>query len=316
MNKGIKQNICVRRLASIAGLCILFSACSSTPQVEQQSEPEPPIEQPEPVTETPPEQTDNSFSQKNQAGFEQIEQARTAAIAAGAQELYPKEFDQADSRYEALKQKDTENTDLTEEIQDITDLYRSLELAAQAKKMQKEINEQQFPDIDAERLALADKALSELSELYRMQAAGAQALAKAQEAYDTYASLLLTEYTRLLTDIRNKVLNKKKEADSIKSAVADKENYEQAMTVFTAADENAQSGKFQDAKSGYETAYELFCEVYDRVLAKRQAAAAAIERAKQKADEVEQYATEADLITPIPKEDVADRSVLEQEATE
>ena len=182
--------------------------------------------------------------------------------------------------------------------------------------MQKEINEQQFPDIDAERLALADKALSELSELYRMQAAGAQTLAKAQEAYDTYASLLLTEYTRLLTDIRNKVLNKKKEADSIKSAVADKENYEQAMTVFTAADENAQSGKFQDAKSGYETTYELFCEVYDRVLEKRQAAAAAIERAKQKADEVEQYATEADLITPIPKEDVADRSVLEQEATE
>lgn len=298
-----------------AGVLLVFAGCASAPPAE--AVPAVP-ETTEPAdTGIGQQETGaaNGTLEKNRAAFEALEAARQAAIDAGAQELYADEFAQADSRRAAL-QENWETQDRSAEIQDLADVYRSLELAAKARQARQEIEQRQFPDIDAEALAAAEQALTGLDSLYDAQAPGAELLTQAQAVYDAYSTLLLDAYEKYLRGIRDKVLAKKQEADDIKASAADSDNYAQAQALLEQADDDAQARLIDNAYAGYERAYESFSAVYERVAQMRAAAAAAIEQAKQKADEVDRFAAEADLITPIPEEDIADRTELEQEAAQ
>ena len=97
-------------------------------------------------------------------------------------------------------------------------------------------------------------------------------------------------------EIRQKALE-------IKSDKADKVGYEAAQLLYSTADEYSELKDYENSYNYYVKAFEAFDDVYNNVSAKRQAALDAIERAKHKADNVDEFAAEADKIAPLSTED-------------
>ena len=98
-----------------------------------------------------------------------------------------------------------------------------------------------------------------------------------------------------LKQIREKALE-------IKSDKADKVGYEAAQLLYTTADEYTELKDYENSFNYYVKALDAFDDVYNNVSAKRQAALDAIERAKHKADNVDEFAAEADKIAPLSTE--------------
>ena len=101
---------------------------------------------------------------------------------------------------------------------------------------------------------------------------------------------------------RAAALEAKKNADSVKAGVAKKAEYIEASNTFKKADASFVTKDLEGAYKGYRTAKNTFTNLYETIAAKRAAAQAAIERAKQRVAEAENYTKEADTIAPIEGE--------------
>ena len=72
--------------------------------------------------------------------------------------------------------------------------------------------------------------------------------------------------------------------------------------LYSTADEYSELKDYENSYNYYVKALDAFDDVYNNVSAKRQAALDAIERAKHKADNVDEFAAEADKIAPLSTE--------------
>ena len=249
------------------------------------------------------------IEKQNKTLLESAEAARQAAVDAGAEVQYPKLFSGVDKIYSDLKAKVAANpkADHSAEIKDVTAKFEALEKASLAKKMQEEMEKLDFDFSSVDKKAAEDgaNALKKFGSL-TSSTDGEELLAQANAAYDAYKMLLDKGYRAMSARERNAALAAKKDADSVKAAVAKKtkEEYTQAADKFIKADASYSRGKAYDAYEGYKFAKEKYLELYEIVKADREAAQAALEKAKQRVAEAASYSAEADTIAPL-KEQVA-----------
>ncbi len=295
------------RIAAI--LCALtacgFIACKSAPKEEPapveepvtetpqpQPEPEP---EPEPQPEPEPEKAD--FSEANKALLEKLEEARNKAVEADAKYYYPKEFAAADESGDKVK-KDVEenpNTDYSADINDLIARYEALAKAAEAQRMKKRVDEMAFSEFDQAAYDAGSAALDK----FGAGGSGAEQLVNASAAYDAYKLLLNKGFIALAGKERNAALEAKKNADSVKAGVSQKETYGQASDSFKKADSSYVTKDIEGAYEGYKFARETYTALFEKVSAARAAAQAAIERAKQRTADSANYASDADEIAPL-----------------
>ncbi len=305
----------MKKIRIVATLCALtalgFVACKSAPKEEPapveeslveepQPEPEPepePAPEPAPQPEPEPEPEKTDFSDANKALLEKLEEARNKAVEADAKYYYPKEFAAADESGEKVK-KDVEenpNTDYAADINDLIARYEALAKAAEAQRMKKRVDEMDFSEFDKAAYDAGSSALDKFGQ----GGSGAEQLVNATAAYDAYKLLLNKGFVALAGKERNAALEAKKNADSVKAGVSQKESYGQAAESFKKADSAYVTKDIEGAYEGYKSAKETYTTLYEKVSAARAAAQAAIERAKQRAADSANYATDADEIAPL-----------------
>ena len=277
---------------SIAAV-LAFVSCGSTPTAEPETEPEPPKqEEPAPVVEEPePEVPAEDFSKQNEELLSQAEAARKKAVDAGAQKYYPDVFSATDKYYSDVKAEITSdpNADHSEKLKDVISRYEALATASTAKELKLKADEYGLSDADAEK-ALSDFEASENGKDMR---------ANADKALAAYSALLLKQLAEMAKTERSAALAAKKNADSVKAGVAKKADYADASNTFKKADASFVTKDMEGAYKGYRIAKNAFTKLYETIAAKRAEAQAAIDRAKKRVAEAENYTKEADTIAPL-----------------
>ncbi len=136
----------------------------------------------------------------------------------------------------------------------------------------------------------------------RDNAAASEKLVSAMLAEKKFTDVLNSAFSKLALEKKADVKAIREKALEIKADKADKVGYEAAQLLYTTADEYSELKDYENSYNYYVKALEAFDDVYSNVSAKRQAALEAIERAKNKADDVDEFAAEADKIAPLSTE--------------
>lgn len=244
------------------------------------------------------------IAKKTEKAVANADAAREAAIKAGAEKYYPKLLSDIDKEYESLKKKIAANpgTDYSANIEEIAKKYEALEKASLARKMQEDISKLDFDftSVDKNAAQTGADALKKFNSL-NSNASGDELLSNAEAAYKAYKTLMDKGYKAMAARERSDALKAKKDADSVKAAVAKKtkEQYTQAANKFVRADAAYSRGSTYDAYNGYKEVKESYTELYEIVKQDREAAQAALEKAKQRVAEAATYSAEADTIAPI-----------------
>ena len=124
-------------------------------------------------------------------------------------------------------------------------------------------------------------------------------MASAILAEKKFTEVLNNAFSKLTLEKKLEVKVIREKALEIKADKADKVGYEAALLLFSTADEYSELKDYENSYNYYVKSFEAFDDVYNSVSAKRQAALDAIERAKHKADNVDEFAAEADKIAPL-----------------
>lgn len=295
-----------------AAVILSFISCGSTPTTEPSSA-APKTEEPPVVVElTEPEEekpAGEDFSKENEALLSMADSARQKAVNAGAEKYFPDVLASTDKYYDEVKSgvKETPSADHSEKIKDVAERYNAIANACAAKEMQEKANELGLSDADAE------KALKDFENSNN----GRDMNDNANKALSAYSALLLQHLGAMAKTERNAALEAKKKADSVKAGVAKKAEYTAATETFRKADSNLVTKNLEGAYKGYRESKNTFNNLYETIAEKRAAAEAAIERAKKRVAEAENYTIEADSIAPLQGEvsgiEKEDAVLLEQD---
>lgn len=275
-----------------AATIVSFISCGSTPTTEPQNGKKPAqAEEPAPVVEEPAAE---DFAQANEALLSQAEAARQKAIDSGAEKYFPEVLASDDSFFDGVKSEVKENpaADHSASIKEAIARYEALSTACMAKELKLKADELGLSDANAE------KALSD----FESSGNGADMRSNAEKALSAYSALLLQHLGAMAKSERAAALEAKKKADSVKAGVAKKAEYTAASDTFKRADSNYVTKDLEGAFKGYHSARVTFTNLYETIAEKRAAAEAAIERAKKRVAEAENYTLEADSIAPLQGE--------------
>lgn len=285
-----------KHLLLLSGILAILSfiSCGSTPTAEPETKKEPPkVEEtaPAPVVEEPAAE---DFAQANEVLLSKADAARQKAIEAGAEKFFPDVLAADDGFYDGVKSdvKENPSADHSSKISEVITRYEALATACMAKELKEKADELGLSDSEAEK-ALSDFAASDN---------GADMRANADKALSAYSALLLKQLAAMAKTERNAALEAKKNADSVKAGVAKKAEYTAASNTFKKADSDFVTKNLEGAYRGYRSAKGTFQSLYESIAEKRAAAQAAIERAKQRVAEAENYTLEADSIAPLQGE--------------
>ena len=277
-----------------------FASCKSTPEAEPEStEADSSADSAENS-----ESTEASVAETNANLLDKAEKAREAAVAAEAQKYYPELFSETDKYYVEVKNNVAAHpdTDWSASIKDVTEKWESLEKAALAQAMKEKIDalDIDMSQIDHAAVEKGQKALEQYKNL-GSSASGADLLAQANEAYAAYKLLLDKGYSALAARERKAAVEAKKNADSVKAAVAKKtkDDYAKAADTFIKADASYSRANCAAAYDGYKSSKETFISLYETVKKDREEAQAALEKAKQRVAQSASYSEEADAIAPL-----------------
>lgn len=306
----MRRHIRLLFLSVLLSLVIFFIGCSSTPEAETAA---PATESSASAVTTAPVESVSNDEAAAQAALlaaetaglmAELTAARELAVASGADSLFPEEFAKVSAEYDALIKAQQENpdADYRSQIEGLRDTYLALAKLSQATEMRERIVNAGLQDSDPDNFQKGDAALEQVQLLYHEGAAGSQLVEQATIAYDSYFAILSANYDTMCQSQRELALAAKEKADSIKSAMAAKDEYATAALVLSGA-ETAYAGKVYDkAYDGFVEAAKQFTAVYDDVFVRRATAEEAIRRAKQKVDASAALAEEADEIAPLQDE--------------
>jgi hypothetical protein len=129
-------------------------------------------------------------------------------------------------------------------------------------------------------------------------------LEKANEAYSSFNSVLIGAFKKLAKEERNGAFTAKRDADSVKAAVAEKAAYGKAVEDFKKGDSNYAMQNPEAALKNYQSAKGQFEVLFKTVSEKREAAQKAMEAAKNAVLETQNYAATADKEAPLTGEEV------------
>jgi tetratricopeptide (TPR) repeat protein len=142
-------------------------------------------------------------------------------------------------------------------------------------------------------------AFEKYNSLVAENGSATEKLTNAILAEKKYKEVLDSAFFKLAAEKKVEVVQVRNDALEIKSDKADKVGFEAAQLLFVTAETASAAKEFEKAYDYYAKAKDAFSDVYSNVSSKRAAALEAIERAKNKAADVESFAEEADEIAPI-----------------
>jgi tetratricopeptide (TPR) repeat protein len=181
-------------------------------------------------------------------------------------------------------------------------LANATKSAENAKSMKEKIENLSLQGYNELSYAAGLVALEGYDKLVEENAGAAEKLATANLAEKKFSEVLNSAFSKLSSEKKAEVKAIREKALEIKSDKADKVGYEAAQLLYTTADEYTELKDYENSYNYYVKALEAFDDVYNNVSAKRQAALEAIERAKNKANNVDEFAAEADKIAPLSTE--------------
>ncbi|MCR4578758.1 MAG: hypothetical protein K5681_00270 [Treponema sp.] len=282
---------------------LFFISCGSKPAPEE-AEPEAPVveqQEEEPVVEEEPEAEEIDEEAELAALLEKIENARAAALEAGAEESAPDMLKKVDDYLEQCKA----NGSLKENADDIIARYELIANLVKAQEAKKEIDDNGFAQYDQKDYDEAEAALAKVMESLDSEGAlDASVTDSAKAAYSGYNTVLVITYKKLAKEERELAYAAKKDADSVKAGVSQKERYQAAADSFKNADSLYAMQNAKKAREQYIAAKDEFSALYKEVSERRAAAQAAIDAAKKRVQESEDFAVQADEASPITDENV------------
>lgn len=304
----MRRHISLLFLFVLMSLVMFFTGCSSTPEAEPEAV--------APVTESSASATVAPVVSEEEAAqaallaaetaklMAELTAARELAVVAGADSLFPEEFAKVSAEYDALIKAQQENPseDYRSQIENLRDTYLAFAKLSQASEMRERIVNAGLEDSDPDTFQKGDAALEQVQRLYNEGATGSQLVEQASIAYDSYFAILSANYATLCQSQREQALAAKEKADSIKSAMAAKDEYASASLALSGAEAAYTAKVYDKAYDGFVDATKQFTAIYDDVFVRRAAAEEAIRRAKQKVTASAALAEEADEIAPMQDE--------------
>ena len=279
---------------------LFFISCGSKPAAEEQKPDAPDVQ--EAVEDLSNQVVDESLSEAEKLAklMEQINEARKAAIEAGADRNCPDQMNKLDYLLSGLKDSD----DPEAAAKSIIDRYNLLANYSSALDAKKEIDNNGYAsyaqnnyDRGVDNLAKVDAAFGSGSDDFDKSV-----FVNAENALKEFNTVINVAYKKIAKEEREAAMEAKKNADSVKAGVARKTEYNEAADLIQSGDSLYSMQNAKKAAEKYKDANVKFTYLYQDVAAKRAAAQAAIEEAKKRVAESEKFAEEADIKAPITEQ--------------
>lgn len=277
-----------------------FISCASAPKAEEQL-PEEVLEDVNTVEDVIEEVT----TVDNSSALEQADLARQAAIDANADKVAPIQFAATDALLKTLQAQAETGVDVSIGLKDVQTRYEALEKYAKAMDTKARVDELGFASYDQATYDKGNQAIADLQNLFsETNILSSAMLEKANEAYSSFNSVLIGAFKKLAKEERNGAFAAKRDADSVKAAVAEKAAYGKAVEDFKKGDSNYAMQNPEAALKNYQSAKGQFEVLFKTVSEKREAAQKAMEAAKNAVLETQNYAATADKEAPLTGEEV------------
>ena len=276
---------------------LFFISCGSKPAAEEQKPEAPDIT--EAVEDLAEDVADSSLAEAAKLAqlMEQVNDARKAAIEAGADRNCPDQMSKLDYLLSGLK--DSEDPDAA--AKSIIDRYNLLANYSKAVDAKDEIDENGFElyaknnyDRGVDNLDKVEAAFDSDSVDFDKTV-----FVYAENALKEFNTVINVAYKKIAKEEREAAMEAKKDADSVKAGVARKEEYKEAADLIQSGDSLYAMQNAKKAVDKYIEANDKFTELYEDVSEKRAEAQAAIEEAKRRVAESQKLAEEADVRAPI-----------------
>lgn len=276
---------------------LFFISCGSKPAAEDEAPDAPDVT--EAVEDLSENVTDEGLSEAAKLAklMEQVNDARQAAIEAGADRNCPDQMNKLDYLLAGLKDSD----DPDSAAKSIIDRYNLLANYSSAVDAKKEIDDNGFVSYapnnynrGVDNLAKVDAAFDSGSDDFDKSV-----YVYAENALKEFNAVINVAYKKIAKDERESAMEAKKDADSVKAGVARKEEYKAAADLIQSGDSLYAMQNAKKATEKYKEANTKFTYLYEDVSAKRAEAQAAIEEAKKRVAESQKFAEEADVKAPI-----------------
>ena len=313
-------------LTLLLSLCLIFYGCKSKPEVEDES----PVEEVSPSMSEDEmlvtaryniEQAEKFKSEIDESGYDYDVQSYQNALdalqqaknALGNDENPPdaivayEKSAEASKLFEDLAKKIRAQKEADEEAARLAQLEKEKAQAAQqalkdAEDRKTKIENENLVEFDSESYEKGNALLEEAQKLAENGATSDEILAKAKEANDAYIAVLNAAYEQKARDCKVSVDEARNKCLEIKADRADKKNFDAAQLQYISAEDAFVQKDYEKSYAFYEKALPAFTKIYEVVKEKKSRADAAIERAKNKSAESEQFAQEADEIAPLPED--------------
>ena len=277
---------------------LFFISCGSKPKEEEQKPAAPD------VTEAAADITENvadeglSEAARLAQLMEQVNDARQAAIEAGADRNCPDQMNKLDFLLADLKNSD----DPEAAAKSIIDRYNLLATYSKAVDAKDEIEENEFESYAINNYDRGVDNLEKVDEAFEKENYDKSIFVYAENALKEFNTVINVAYKKIAKEEREAALEAKKDADSVKAGVARKAEYKEAADLIQTGDSLYAMQNAKKAAEKYVEANEKFTYLFEDVSEKRAEAEAAIEEAKRRVAESKKFAEEADVKAPITEQ--------------
>lgn len=279
---------------------LFFISCGSKPAAEEEAPKAPDVT--EAVEDLSENVADESLSEAAKLAklMEEINDARQAAIEAGADRNCPDQMNKLDYLLAGLKDSD----DPDSAAKSIIDRYNLLATYSKAVDAKDEIDENGYDsyapnnyDRGVDNLEKVDAAFESDSVDFDKAT-----FVYAENALKEFNTVINVAYKKIAKEEREAALEAKKDADSVKAGVSRKAEYKEAADLIQTGDSLYAMQNAKKAAEKYVEANDKFTYLFEDVSEKRAEAQAAIEEAKRRVAESQKFAEEADVKAPITEQ--------------
>ena len=279
---------------------LFFISCGSKPAAEEEAPKAPDVT--EAVEDLSENVADESLSEAAKLAklMEEINDARQAAIEAGADRNCPDQMNKLDYLLAGLKDSD----DPDSAAKSIIDRYNLLATYSKAVDAKDEIDENGYDsyapnnyDRGVDNLEKVDAAFESDSVDFDKAT-----FVYAENALKEFNTVINVAYKKIAKEEREAALEAKKDADSVKAGVSRKAEYKEAADLIQSGDSLYAMQNAKKAAEKYVEANDKFTYLFEDVSEKRAEAQAAIEEAKRRVEESKKFAEEADVKAPITEQ--------------
>ena len=278
---------------------LFFISCGSKPAEEEQK-PEAP-EVTEAVEDLSENVEDEGLSEAAKLAqlIQQVNDARQAAIDAGADRNCPDQMDRLDKLLAGLKDSD----DPDSAAKSIIDRYNLLATYSKAVDAKEEIDENEYDSYAKNNYDRGVDYLEKVEDAFDSDSDFDKTVyVNAENALKEFNTVINVAFKKIAKEEREAAIEAKKDADSVKAGVARKAEYKEAADLIQTGDSLYAMQNAKKAAEKYIEATEKFTYLFEDVSEKRAEAQAAIDEAKKRVAESQKFAEEADVKAPITEQ--------------